>query len=48
MAGLTYDERRSVAGLCAEFIAGEEAVTQDLRPFLSAMAARAGSATRCT
>lgn len=39
MAGLTFDERRSVAGLCAEFIAGEEAVTQDLRPFLSAMAA---------
>ena len=39
MAGLTDEERRSVAGLCAEFIAGEEAVTQDLQPFLSAMAA---------
>ncbi|MEV0702463.1 R2-like ligand-binding oxidase [Saccharopolyspora sp. NPDC050389] len=32
-------EQRSVAGLCAQFIAGEEAVTQDLQPFVSAMAA---------
>ena len=38
-AGLDEDERRSVSGLCAQFIAGEEAVTQDLRPFLAAMAA---------
>ncbi|MBE9374030.1 R2-like ligand-binding oxidase [Saccharopolyspora sp. HNM0983] len=37
-AALTEDEKRSVAGLCAQFIAGEEAVTQDLQPFLAAMA----------
>ncbi|RRO15348.1 R2-like ligand-binding oxidase [Saccharopolyspora rhizosphaerae] len=36
---LTEDEQRSVAGLCAQFIAGEEAVTQDLQPFMAAMAA---------
>lgn len=36
---LTDDERRSVIGLCAEFIAGEEAVTQDIQPFMAAMAA---------
>ncbi|GAA4612110.1 R2-like ligand-binding oxidase [Saccharopolyspora hordei] len=35
---LTEDEQRSVAGLCAQFVAGEEAVTQDLQPFLAAMA----------
>ncbi|MFC7341252.1 R2-like ligand-binding oxidase [Saccharopolyspora griseoalba] len=36
---LTDDEKQSVAGLCAQFIAGEEAVTEDLQPFLAAMAA---------
>ncbi|MBQ0926010.1 R2-like ligand-binding oxidase [Saccharopolyspora endophytica] len=36
---LTDDEKRGVAGLCAQFIAGEEAVTQDLQPFMAAMAA---------
>jgi ribonucleoside-diphosphate reductase beta chain len=36
--GLTEEEQRGVAMLCAQFIAGEEAVTQDLQPFLAAMA----------
>ncbi|SFS56379.1 R2-like ligand-binding oxidase [Saccharopolyspora flava] len=36
---LTDDEKRGVAGLCAQFIAGEEAVTEDLQPFMAAMAA---------
>ena len=36
---LTEEEQRSVALLCAQFIAGEEAVTQDLQPFMAAMAA---------
>ncbi|RCW43608.1 ribonucleoside-diphosphate reductase beta chain [Halopolyspora algeriensis] len=36
---LTDDERFSVAALCAQFIAGEEAVTQDIQPFMAAMAA---------
>lgn len=36
---LTDDEKQGVAGLCAQFIAGEEAVTQDLQPFMAAMAA---------
>ncbi len=36
---LTEHEQRGVAMLCAQFIAGEEAVTQDLQPFLAAMAA---------
>ncbi|WP_190819002.1 R2-like ligand-binding oxidase [Saccharopolyspora pogona] len=36
---LNEDEQRSVASLCAQFIAGEEAVTQDLQPFVAAMAA---------
>lgn len=39
LAALTDEERQSVAGLCAQFIAGEEAVTQDLQPFMAAMAA---------
>lgn len=34
------DEQRDVAvGLCANFLAGEEAVTHDIRPFMSAMEA---------
>ena len=33
---LTEDEQRSVALLCSQFIAGEEAVTQDLQPFMAA------------
>lgn len=32
-------ERRASAILCAMFVAGEEAVTEDLQPFLAAMAA---------
>ncbi|MDR7301513.1 R2-like ligand-binding oxidase [Haloactinomyces albus] len=36
---LSDDERARVAGLCSQFIAGEEAVTQDLQPFMAAMAA---------
>lgn len=35
---LTADERRSATYLCAQFIAGEEAVTQDIQPFMQAMA----------
>ena len=36
---LTDDERYLATILCAQFIAGEEAVTQDLQPFMGAMAA---------
>lgn len=36
---LDDEQRRSVAMLCAQFIAGEEAVTQDIQPFMAAMAA---------
>ncbi|MGC7098025.1 R2-like ligand-binding oxidase [Amycolatopsis lurida] len=36
---LTDDERRSATYLCAQFIAGEEAVTEDIQPFMKAMAA---------
>lgn len=36
---LTDWERRGALMLCAEFIAGEEAVTEDIQPFMSAMAA---------
>lgn len=36
---LTEQEQHSVALLCAQFIAGEEAVTEDLRPFMAAMGA---------
>jgi ribonucleoside-diphosphate reductase beta chain len=36
---LTDDERRSATYLCAQFIAGEEAVTEDIQPFMRAMAA---------
>lgn len=32
-------EKYSVATLCSQFIAGEEAVTQDLQPFIAAMGA---------
>src|SRR5699024_7507067 len=38
-AALDDDQRRSATFLCAQFIAGEEAVTQDLQPFMRAMAA---------
>lgn len=38
-AGLTDDERQMASILCASFIAGEEAVTEDIQPFMSAMAA---------
>jgi len=36
---LTDEERRSSTYLCAQFIAGEEAVTEDIQPFMKAMAA---------
>ena len=38
-AGLTDDQRRNATYLVAQFVAGEEAVTQDIQPFMSAMAA---------
>lgn len=38
-ASLDDEERRSATYLCAQFIAGEEAVTQDIQPFMKAMAA---------
>lgn len=38
-AALSDVERESTVMLMAQFIAGEEAVTQDLQPFMSAMAA---------
>jgi ribonucleoside-diphosphate reductase beta chain len=34
---LTDLERDFAGGLCAQFIAGEEAVTQDIQPFMAAM-----------
>ncbi|WP_197318786.1 R2-like ligand-binding oxidase [Saccharomonospora sp. NB11] len=36
---LTDDQRRSATYLCAQFVAGEEAVTEDIQPFMKAMAA---------
>ena len=36
---LSDDERHFATRLCAEFIAGEEAVTEDIQPFMSAMRA---------
>src|SRR5574337_1814681 len=36
---LTDDERHYATRLCAEFIAGEEAVTEDIQPFMAAMRA---------
>lgn len=36
---LTEAEREWAARLCAQFIAGEEAVTEDIQPFMSAMRA---------
>ena len=36
---LTELERDYAARLCAQFIAGEEAVTQDIQPFMAAMRA---------
>ncbi len=36
---LDDEQRRSATYLCAQFIAGEEAVTEDIQPFLKAMAA---------
>jgi ribonucleoside-diphosphate reductase beta chain len=34
---LNHDERDFATRLCAQFIAGEEAVTEDIQPFMSAM-----------
>ena len=34
---LNVDERDFATRLCAQFIAGEEAVTEDIQPFMSAM-----------
>lgn len=39
VAAMTDDERRSATMLAAQFLAGEESVTQDLQPFIAAMAA---------
>jgi len=36
---LSDNERDGAARICAEFIAGEEAVTQDIQPFMAAMRA---------
>ena len=36
---LSDEQRLGVTMLCSQFIAGEEAVTQDIQPFLAAMAA---------
>ena len=36
-AGLTSEQQRSATQLCAQFIAGEEAVTEDIQPFMRAM-----------
>src|SRR5260370_11253546 len=36
---LTDDERDYATRLCAEFVAGEEAVTEDIQPFIGAMRA---------
>ena len=36
---LSDDEREAALYLCASFIAGEEAVTEDIQPFMAAMAA---------
>ncbi|RZQ61821.1 R2-like ligand-binding oxidase [Amycolatopsis suaedae] len=36
---LDDEERRSATYLCAQFIAGEEAVTEDIQPFMKAMSA---------
>ncbi len=38
-ASLTSEEKRSSTYLCTQFIAGEEAVTEDIQPFMKAMAA---------
>ncbi|MDT7729590.1 MAG: ribonucleoside-diphosphate reductase beta chain [Actinomycetota bacterium] len=35
---LNPDQQRSATYLCAQFIAGEEAVTEDIQPFMKAMA----------
>ena len=45
---MTDDERWWTSSLAAQFIAGEEAVTEDLQPFLRRWPPRAGSPTRCT
>ncbi|WP_236995139.1 R2-like ligand-binding oxidase [Gordonia phthalatica] len=37
-AGLTDDQRRNATYLVSQFVAGEEAVTQDIQPFMAAMA----------
>ncbi|HEY3686342.1 MAG TPA: R2-like ligand-binding oxidase [Streptosporangiaceae bacterium] len=37
--GLTGEQRDAVLNLCSMFIAGEEAVTDDIQPFIRAMAA---------
>ena len=36
---LTDDERHYALQLCAQFVAGEEAVTEDIQPFMAAMRA---------
>ncbi|NUR28611.1 MAG: R2-like ligand-binding oxidase, partial [Catenulispora sp.] len=38
-AGLSPQAKEAVAVMCAQFVAGEEAVTRDIQPFMSAVAA---------
>ncbi|MFC3998503.1 R2-like ligand-binding oxidase [Nocardiopsis sediminis] len=38
-AGLSEEVRGRILRLCAQFVAGEEAVTEDIQPFIRAMAA---------
>src|ERR1700747_2550670 len=37
--GLSEKEREAATRLCAQFVAGEEAVTEDIQPFMAAMRA---------
>ena len=45
---MTDDERRLTTMLAAQFLAGEESVTQDLQPFIAAMAALASASPAAT
>ena len=45
-AAMTDVERRYTTMLAAQFLAGEESVTQDLQPFVAAMAAEGRLAWR--
>jgi len=47
-AAMSDDERLMTTRLAAQFLAGEESVTQDLQPFIAAMATEGRFADRCT